>query len=114
LTPTRHRAPRHFAMQTTAYCWRVSAAKVRGRYDEISDMTLWRWLHDEQLGFPQPFRINGRRFWKEPDLLAWERTRAPDGSPEQQPARAVSALAAVAQSKTTDEVSADADEPETA
>ena len=42
-------------------------------------MTLWRWLHDPELGFPKPFRINGRRFWKEPELTAWERTRVPDG-----------------------------------
>jgi hypothetical protein len=36
------------------------SAQVRARYGGVSDMTLWRWLHDEQLGFPQPIRINGR------------------------------------------------------
>jgi hypothetical protein len=38
-------------------------------------MTLWRWLRNEQLGFPQPIRINGRRFWSEEALSAWERTQ---------------------------------------
>jgi predicted DNA-binding transcriptional regulator AlpA len=46
----------------------ANSAKVRRRYD-ISDMSLWRWLHDQELGFPQPFRINGRRFWKVAELI---------------------------------------------
>ena len=53
-----------------------SAPQVRARYSGISDMTLWRWLHDEELGFPQPIRINGRRFWTEEALTAWERSHA--------------------------------------
>lgn len=60
----------------------LSAANVRLRYDGISDMTLWRWLHDDDLGFPQPFRINGRRFWNEPDLIAWEKKRASSAAKE--------------------------------
>ena len=52
-----------------------NARQVRARYAGLSDMTLWRWLHDGDLGFPQPIRINGRRFWKEDDLTAWERTQ---------------------------------------
>ena len=56
----------------------LSAANVRSRYDNISDMTLWRWLHDDDLRFPRPFRINGRRFWNEPDLVEWEHSRTPD------------------------------------
>lgn len=58
-----------------------NAAQVRARYSGVSDMSLWRWLHDEELGFPQPIRINGRRFWREQDLIAWERTRVPDELP---------------------------------
>jgi predicted DNA-binding transcriptional regulator AlpA len=54
----------------------LNAAQVRRRYGGASDMALWRWLHDEKLGFPQPFRINGRRFWREADLAAWEQSRA--------------------------------------
>lgn len=46
----------------------LSARKVRERYSDISDMTLWRWQHDEKLGFPPPIYINGRRYW-DPDGL---------------------------------------------
>ena len=57
----------------------LNAAQVRSRYGGMSDMALWRWLHDEELAFPQPIRINGRRFWKVTALSAWERTRTPGG-----------------------------------
>ena len=39
-------------------------------------MALWRWLRNEELAFPRPLRINGRRFWKLADLEAWEAARA--------------------------------------
>ena len=67
--------PRVSADAATVY---LNAAQVRSRYGGMSDMALWRWLHDEELGFPQPVRINKRRFWKATDLSAWERTRTPD------------------------------------
>jgi predicted DNA-binding transcriptional regulator AlpA len=56
----------------------LTAAQVRARFGGISDMALWRWLHKEELGFPQPLRIQGRRFWKAADLTAWERSRTPE------------------------------------
>ncbi|WP_304773653.1 AlpA family transcriptional regulator [Cypionkella sp.] len=37
----------------------------------ITDMTLWRWINDPALRFPQPIRINRRRFWRESDIAAW-------------------------------------------
>ncbi len=43
----------------------LSAKQTRERYGGISDMTLWRWLRDPDLGFPQPTYINGRRFFDE-------------------------------------------------
>lgn len=43
----------------------LSAKQLRQRYGNISDMTLWRWLRDPGLGFPQPIYINGRRFFDE-------------------------------------------------
>ena len=70
------RDQRVFADASTIY---FNSAQVRLRYGGISDMALWRWLNDEKLGFPKPFRINGRRFWKEADLSAWESGRASDG-----------------------------------
>ena len=47
---------------------------------QISDMSLWRWLHDSELRFPQPaMRIRGRRYWSLADLLLWERALVPRG-----------------------------------
>ena len=63
---------RELPAEATTY---LNAAQVRSRYGGVSDMALWRWLQDEDLGFPKPFRINRRRFWKASDLTAWERTR---------------------------------------
>jgi predicted DNA-binding transcriptional regulator AlpA len=53
----------------------LPAGAVRARYG-VSDMSLWRWLRDDALGFPAPIRINRRRFWKLAELEAWEASRA--------------------------------------
>jgi hypothetical protein len=34
-------------------------------------MTLWRWLHDESLGFPQPTTIRNRRYWDADEVEAF-------------------------------------------
>jgi predicted DNA-binding transcriptional regulator AlpA len=52
----------------------LPAAHVRKRYG-VSDMAIWRWLHNEALSFPHPIRINRRRFWKLTELEAWEASR---------------------------------------
>jgi predicted DNA-binding transcriptional regulator AlpA len=39
-------------------------------------MTIWRWLKDEEMGFPQPTYFAERRYWKLSELEAWERKRA--------------------------------------
>lgn len=57
---------------TQAY---LPAARVRARYG-VSDMSLWRWLKNEDLAFPHPIRINNRRFWRLNDLEAWEASRS--------------------------------------
>jgi len=44
---------------------------VRARFGNISDMTLWRWLRDESLGFPQPTMIRNRRFWDADEIEAF-------------------------------------------
>jgi hypothetical protein len=56
----------------------VPAAKVRERYGGISDMSLWRWVRNPEMGFPQPFTINRRRYWRLRDLEIWEQFRATD------------------------------------
>jgi predicted DNA-binding transcriptional regulator AlpA len=53
----------------------LPAADVRKRYG-VSDMSLWRWLNNEALGFPRPIRINKRRFWRLNQLEGWEASRA--------------------------------------
>lgn len=49
----------------------LSATPTRARYG-VSGMTIFRWLADPTLGFPQPIRINGRRYWRLADLQAFE------------------------------------------
>ncbi|WP_267424887.1 DNA-binding protein [Methylobacterium sp. GC_Met_2] len=53
----------------------LPAAQVLARY-QVSDMTIFRWLKDSCLGFPQPIRINGRRYWRLADLQAFENRQA--------------------------------------
>jgi hypothetical protein len=53
----------------------LTAAQVKRRYGNASDMWLWRRLHDLS-GFPQPLFICCRRFWRLSVLIAWERQRA--------------------------------------
>jgi predicted DNA-binding transcriptional regulator AlpA len=49
------------------------ARQVRDRYGGISDMSLWRWLHDGSVNFPSPrFRVHKRRYWLLADIEAWE------------------------------------------
>jgi predicted DNA-binding transcriptional regulator AlpA len=53
----------------------LTAAAVKARYGGVSDMSLWRWARDPSLGFPAPLIINGRKFWRESELAAWEASR---------------------------------------
>jgi predicted DNA-binding transcriptional regulator AlpA len=63
-------------MQEATY---LPSAQVRARYG-VSDMSLWRWLKNDALGFPKPIRINRRRLWKLSDLEAWEASRTQGGA----------------------------------
>jgi predicted DNA-binding transcriptional regulator AlpA len=57
----------------------LTGPQLCARYS-ISDMTLWRWLQDAEIGFPRPaMRVRERRYWLESDLVAWERTQLPRG-----------------------------------
>jgi len=62
------------ALGRTVY---LKATQVRERYGGISDMTLWRWLRDKELGFPRPRRINRVRYWNDSELTEWEHARRP-------------------------------------
>jgi predicted DNA-binding transcriptional regulator AlpA len=54
----------------------LTGKQVRARYGGISEMTVWRWLKDESLCFPQPLYIQKRRFWKLADIEAFEAAQA--------------------------------------
>ncbi|WP_415184390.1 helix-turn-helix transcriptional regulator [Phaeovulum sp.] len=44
---------------------------VRATLGGISEMTLWRWQHDDAMGFPVPVRFRTRKYWKAADILAF-------------------------------------------
>lgn len=50
----------------------IGARQVRARYGNVSDMWLWRKLHDAASGFPQPIYFGRTRMWRLSDLEAWE------------------------------------------
>ena len=37
----------------------------------VSDMTIHSWLNDERKNFPEPQRINRRRYWRLNEVSAW-------------------------------------------
>lgn len=49
----------------------VTAAQVRELCGGVSDMSLWRWLQNKELGFPRPRYIGRRRYWREADVIDW-------------------------------------------
>ncbi len=58
----------------------LPARKVLDRYG-ISDMTLWRWLRDENMGFPQPTYLGRYRYWRIAEIEAWEAEQEARGRP---------------------------------
>lgn len=53
----------------------LTAAQVRERF-QISDVTLYRWTKDPDLGFPQPFKVKRRKLFDEIKLNEWELKRS--------------------------------------
>lgn len=49
----------------------LPAKAVRARFGGCSTMTLWRYLQDESLGFPQPVFIRKRRYWDADEVEAF-------------------------------------------
>jgi predicted DNA-binding transcriptional regulator AlpA len=58
----------------------LTGPEVCQRYG-ISNMSLWRWLSDSEIAFPQPaLRVRERRYWDEATLVEWERSHIPHGN----------------------------------
>jgi predicted DNA-binding transcriptional regulator AlpA len=64
----------YMSIQCETHSHLLSARTVRERYG-VTGRTLDRWLTRPSLAFPRPIRINGRKYWYEADLMAWERSR---------------------------------------
>jgi predicted DNA-binding transcriptional regulator AlpA len=58
----------------------LTATQVRQRFGGISDMTLWRWMHDDRLGFPRPAVINRRRYFRSADIETFQERQATSAS----------------------------------
>jgi len=56
----------------------ISAATVRDLCGGVSDMSIWRWLNDPDMNFPEPVYIQKRRYWREAELGAWIEAQEPD------------------------------------
>ena len=54
----------------------LPARQVWERYG-VTSMTLWRWLKNADLKFPQPMLIGRLRYWRLSDLAGWEKFRQP-------------------------------------
>lgn len=54
----------------------ITRTKLLERLGGISPMTLWRWEHDEKLGFPKGIEIRRRKYYDLLEIEAWERNRA--------------------------------------
>ena len=50
---------------------RIAAGELRNLCGGVSDMTLWRYLHDPYLNFPKPIYIKKRRYWQETEVISW-------------------------------------------
>ena len=52
----------------------IPGPKVRARYN-VTDMTIHRWLHDDDMDFPRPYYFGRFRYWLLTELKAWERAQ---------------------------------------
>lgn len=54
----------------------ITAPDVRAMCGRVSDMTLWRWIHDPNVNFPKPIYIGKRRYFRQADVAAWIEAQA--------------------------------------
>jgi predicted DNA-binding transcriptional regulator AlpA len=68
--PAKRRVQTALAWPTAAEPELIYAARLHRRLG-ISDVTLWRWRHDERLGFPKGRLINRRVYFPWHEVVAW-------------------------------------------
>ena len=54
----------------------ITASELRSLLGGISDMTLWRWLADDQMNFPRPLVLRRRRYWRKSEVMAFQNRQA--------------------------------------
>lgn len=60
----------------------LKAEHVKQRLGGISSQSLWRWVNDPELGFPQPVYINGMRYWVSGEIDAFVSRQRSGGDPK--------------------------------
>jgi predicted DNA-binding transcriptional regulator AlpA len=53
----------------------LTGPQVQNRYQK-SHVTIWRWIRDSELAFPQPMKIRRLNYWRLSDLEQWEAMQA--------------------------------------
>jgi hypothetical protein len=64
--PTKHPEATGTKLPTRLICKRYN----------VCDRTIARWQANPALNFPQPTVINGRKYFDEDQMTAWDRSRA--------------------------------------
>jgi predicted DNA-binding transcriptional regulator AlpA len=53
----------------------LTSKQVCARFGGVTVMSLWRWMNDDETGFPKPIKINSRNYWRLGDLRHWQASR---------------------------------------
>ena len=48
-----------------------TAKQVRKQLGDKSEVTLWRWINDPELGFPKPIKIRGQNHFNGAAIDRW-------------------------------------------
>jgi len=61
-------------MRTEPQSRLIKQADVKHMIGDVTNMTIWRWLHEEgyeSLGFPKPIKIMTRNYWDINAVQKW-------------------------------------------
>ena len=54
----------------------LTSADLRRIFGNCCQMTIYRYVNDETLNFPQPIKIRGRRYWDSVEIAAFNQRKA--------------------------------------